>query len=404
MSGYNLAIADEFGFLCKILDTPSITTTPDNFFMAGVVKDLGNTILFNLLIDQYTEFEFSSVLHPLVVDSTIFNLIVVDQDGFLPILTDIPAITATSAVDTTPPTWTSNPTNTAQSFSGHTTTFTLSENGRVYIVAVPTGSTAPSIANIKFGQQADGSPALAFNSDLNVVGNVSTDLVISGILYNSSGVRYTDYDWYVIAEDTAGNLMTVYSGGNVVIDTAPTFSGVVDGSVDNVTHEITLEWEDASDLYNSVEEITYKVYVIVDSVMSLVIITEAGANSVTVDPNIEGTAEYIVRAINTRGLEENNTESIELTLGAGSGSYQADTGVLVNNAGTVISAGTPVNYRVYFGGDLSSPDNILPTNKGSGTVNNSNKLTINHIESGEAWCQIYDLSSSMIWSGNITFA
>ncbi|MEO3947942.1 immunoglobulin-like domain-containing protein [Gorillibacterium sp. CAU 1737] len=82
----------------------------------------------------------------------------------------------------------------------YSTTFTVEVNepAKVYYVAVPAGVPAPSIVQVKNGQNAQGTPAIA--GSIAAPANSLTDIKVTGLSPE------TAYDIYVIAEDSAGNL------------------------------------------------------------------------------------------------------------------------------------------------------------------------------------------------------
>lgn len=339
MAGYVLRLADEDGvpFLAN-----RILTVQTSAFVAGIVRELGNSFLVpEILAGGYTEIEAA------VASATndVYRLVMGDEDG-IP-LADAEAdldVTISAPVDVTPPTWSVNPAVASVQFSGHTTSFTLSENGRVYIVAVPHGSTAPTYAEVKGGKQSGGTAALSFNKDEAVVGGASTQISIANVLYDSGNIRITSYDSYVAAEDTAGNAMSVFSLGEVTIDAPATFAGVVTGSVNTALHQVTLGWNAASDSVDLSEEISYIARYDVGNGPVIATITSPGALSVTFDPGgeVTGQADYSVLSVNTRGLVDTNSATISLTLGSGSGQYQVTTGILLSSNSPL--ANTAVEY------------------------------------------------------------
>lgn len=101
------------------------------------------------------------------------------------------------AADNTAPTFTSAPSITDTTDSGHTISATLDEDGTIYAVRLPDGATAPSSAQVKAGQDSTGSAALEAKS-VAATASVSADLVFS------TADSSTAYDYYVVAEDDEG--------------------------------------------------------------------------------------------------------------------------------------------------------------------------------------------------------
>lgn len=101
------------------------------------------------------------------------------------------------AADNTAPTFTSAPSITDTTDSGHTISATLDEDGTIYAVRLPDGATAPSSAQVKAGQDSTGSAALEAKS-VAATASVSADLVFS------TADSSTAYDYYIVAEDDEG--------------------------------------------------------------------------------------------------------------------------------------------------------------------------------------------------------
>lgn len=73
------------------------------------------------------------------------------------------------------------------------------EGGKVYFVVVSRGSTAPNAEQVKNGQDSTGTPVI-LNGSINLTANNETRTTIGGL------TAATNYDIYVIAEDTKANL------------------------------------------------------------------------------------------------------------------------------------------------------------------------------------------------------
>ena len=106
---------------------------------------------------------------------------------------------AQEAGDTTPPTFTSGPTVTATSSTGHTISLTPDENCTIYGVRLASGASAPSSAQVKAGQDAASSAAPEAKNSAAASG-------VAELLTFSTGSLATTYDYYFVAEDTATNL------------------------------------------------------------------------------------------------------------------------------------------------------------------------------------------------------
>lgn len=101
---------------------------------------------------------------------------------------------AAATADVTAPTFTSGPIASAASETTLEVDATINEAGTVYAVVLADGSSAPSAAQVKAGQDAGGGAALASASSAASAG-VGVTLSLTGLTGN------TDYDVYVLAED-----------------------------------------------------------------------------------------------------------------------------------------------------------------------------------------------------------
>ncbi|GGE87017.1 hypothetical protein GCM10011317_50150 [Niveispirillum cyanobacteriorum] len=104
------------------------------------------------------------------------------------------------AADTTAPTFDVAAAAGSATTSGFTPSASLNEAGTVYYVVVADGATAPSVAQVKAGQNAGGTTALASgNATASTAPFTPSFSAVTGL---SSG---TAYDVYFVATDTAGN-------------------------------------------------------------------------------------------------------------------------------------------------------------------------------------------------------
>ena len=120
-----------------------------------------------------------------------------------------------SASDTTPPTFdvapaTSNVTATTVDLSA-----SLDEAGKIYYVVVADGATAPTVTQIKAGQDSTGASALkSGNSDVSTTPFTGT--------YNITGLTAnTAYDIYVVGQDDEGTPNVMASATKVDVMTTP---------------------------------------------------------------------------------------------------------------------------------------------------------------------------------------
>ena len=107
-------------------------------------------------------------------------------------------VTSTPA-DTTPPTFDVAPSVSSVTSSGFTPSASIDEAGVIYYVVVADGASAPSASQVKAGQDATGSAALA--SDSAIVSSTPFTSSFSAITSLSGN---TAYDVYFIAEDDEG--------------------------------------------------------------------------------------------------------------------------------------------------------------------------------------------------------
>ncbi|WP_025919561.1 putative Ig domain-containing protein [Pectobacterium parmentieri] len=104
-----------------------------------------------------------------------------------------------TVADDIAPTFDATPTITAPTVSGFTLNTDLNERGTIYYVVLSDGASAPSVTQVINGQNASGSLALAFGSQLAGSAPYSQSLTLTGL------AAATAYDVYVVARDSAGN-------------------------------------------------------------------------------------------------------------------------------------------------------------------------------------------------------
>ncbi|MBN3117361.1 DUF4347 domain-containing protein, partial [Pectobacterium brasiliense] len=104
-----------------------------------------------------------------------------------------------TVADDIAPTFDATPTITAPTVSGFTLNTDLNERGTIYYVVLPDGASAPSVTQVINGQNASGSLALTFGSQLAGSAPYSQSLTLTGL------AAATAYDVYVVARDSAGN-------------------------------------------------------------------------------------------------------------------------------------------------------------------------------------------------------
>jgi len=118
------------------------------------------------------------------------------------------------AADSTPPTFDVAPAVGTLTTSGFTPSASLNESGTAYYVVVADGATAPSVAQVKAGQNASSSAALASGTSAATTG--AFDASFSAVSTLSAS---TAYDVYFVAKDAANNDQT--SVTKVDVTTAP---------------------------------------------------------------------------------------------------------------------------------------------------------------------------------------
>jgi hypothetical protein len=87
------------------------------------------------------------------------------------------------------------------------------ENGNAYFVSLPLGAAAPSSEQVKAGQNAAGTSVAAnMKGSMAITASVESSFSATGLTGN------TDYDVYVVAEDSVHNLQTL--PGKITVKTA----------------------------------------------------------------------------------------------------------------------------------------------------------------------------------------
>ncbi|WP_170292170.1 DUF4347 domain-containing protein, partial [Heliobacterium mobile] len=110
-----------------------------------------------------------------------------------------------AAPDTTPPTWAVGyPQTGTCTQNGANVLVQTNETGKAYYVVVPDGATAPTAAEVKAGQAAGGaSPGAGMSGFVNLTSTSSPATIsITGL------ATATNYDVWLVAEDSVGNLNT----------------------------------------------------------------------------------------------------------------------------------------------------------------------------------------------------
>ena len=136
------------------------------------------------------------------------------------------AVTNNSTAVTVPPVFTSAPAVSKTTVQGHTIRQTIDKTGNVYGVRVSTGAVdtegfplpPPSPSQVQNGQDGSGAAALEAKS-------VATTAGSTCVLVFSSGAKNTEYDYYIVAEDSVPNLQD-----SVVKVTATTANLLFNGS------------------------------------------------------------------------------------------------------------------------------------------------------------------------------
>ena len=133
--------------------------------------------------------------------STAYDVYVVAEDVRGPNLQASPVLieVTTTAPDNTPPSWTATYPQVNRTPASVTGIANLDEAGTAYFVALPSGATAPTSAQVKAGTDAADSPAAAATI-AGLLAGIDGSVNIGGL---TVGVTY---DVYFVAQDLAGNL------------------------------------------------------------------------------------------------------------------------------------------------------------------------------------------------------
>ncbi|MCB1821007.1 MAG: DUF4347 domain-containing protein, partial [Candidatus Competibacteraceae bacterium] len=139
-------------------------------------------------------------------------------------------------IDRTAPAFDVAPATGSVTTSGFTPSASLDEAGTIYYVVVADNATAPTVTQVKAGQDSTGNAALTSGSSSATTGNF--DSSFNAIITLSAS---TAYDVYFVATDSAGNDQTGVAKVDVTTgtaNTAPTLGGIftTNGTVnDNAT-------------------------------------------------------------------------------------------------------------------------------------------------------------------------
>ena len=189
----------------------TISANSGNVSINGTQVTINPTSNFSSSTDYYLAFDLNAFLDS---DQKGFGFL----DEFVRVAYDSSAYFnfRTVDIDTSAPTFdvtpsTSNITATTVDLSA-----SLDEAGKIYYVVVADGATAPSIAQIKAGQDSTGASALK-SGNSNVTATPFTET------YNITGLTAnTAYDIYVIGQDDEGTPNVMSSATKVDIITNPT--------------------------------------------------------------------------------------------------------------------------------------------------------------------------------------
>ncbi|GKV77515.1 hypothetical protein PEC106568_26890, partial [Pectobacterium carotovorum subsp. carotovorum] len=161
-----------------------------------------------------------------------------------------------TVADDIAPTFDATPTITAPTVSGFTLNTDLNERGTIYYVVLPDGASAPSVTQVINGQNASGSLALTFGSQLAGSAPYSQSLTLTGL------AAATAYDVYVVARDSAGNstvsvvkldATTAASGTAPTLSATgsnPVFIGGMAGAVD-LFNGVSADTRDSGQTFNA---------------------------------------------------------------------------------------------------------------------------------------------------------
>lgn len=125
-----------------------------------------------------------------------------------------------AASDSDPPEFTVAPSAGSATGNGHTISATVDEDGVAYAVRLASGATAPTPAQIKAG--TDAGDVSVENKNIAVTGGAGFSLIFD------QGSVTTEYDYYIVVEDGAGNIQDV-NPANKVTATTTAGSFTIDG-------------------------------------------------------------------------------------------------------------------------------------------------------------------------------
>ncbi|MEQ9903666.1 putative Ig domain-containing protein [Pectobacterium aroidearum] len=274
-----------------------------------------------------------------------------------------------TVTDDIAPTFDATPTITAPTVSGFTLNTDLNERGTIYYVVLPDGASAPSVTQVINGQNASGSLALTFGSQLAGSAPYSQSLTLTGL------AAATAYDVYVVARDSAGNATVSVVKLDVTTaasSTAPTLSatgsnpvfiGGMAGAVD-LFSGVSADTRDSGQTFNA---LTLTVSNVSDSGE---FISVAG-NTISLDSNSSGTltgigSYTVTRVGNTvtlqlSGMTASNTQFAGLVDGLRYGnSNNSVTEAMRNVSLTAVSDSGTSNNTTSL--NLTSSVNVLASN------------------------------------------
>ncbi len=118
--------------------------------------------------------------------------------------TNFTGLSATSAFDKVPPRANPSTAETTSSFTITLSAATNSESATAYFVCLPNGAAAPSSAQIKAGTDKDDNAVAASQK-----GSTAISPSSAGTLTATGLTSNTQYDVYMVIEDTASNIKTL---------------------------------------------------------------------------------------------------------------------------------------------------------------------------------------------------
>ena len=211
INSFNFSDAS-FGGGNYVIKPNGIATNQETISVSGLPEDITSFIpTTSSNFDGITslEIQFSSLASGIIID----NLEI-----------DLP-----TAGDTSPPTFdvtpaTSNVTGTTVDLNA-----SLNEAGKIYYVVVADGATAPTVTQIKAGQDSTGASALkSGNSDVTTTPFTGT--------YNITGLSAnTAYDIYVVGQDDEGTPNVMTTATKVDVTTTTSVVNVNDAPVGTVS-------------------------------------------------------------------------------------------------------------------------------------------------------------------------